>query len=668
MRRLSLDSEGSAPGRSLRCDTAHVLLVDDDPSQFNYTRTLLESLGDRYTLAWTSTYTAGLRRILAGGFDAVIIDYQLGGASGLDLVREAIAQQCDVPLIILTGQGDQSVDLQAMAIGATDYLDKADLTSELLDRTLRYAISHQASLRLIRHREAALRDNAERTAFALDAARIGVWEMDLGGEQLVWLDGMSQVTGFPPAEFPRTAEAFLDLVEPDDRSKLREGLAAVITDRGSFEFQCRMRGPDGALRWLEGKGRVFDDLDAPARILGVAIDITARKQLEEQFLQSQKIEAVGRLAGGVAHDFNNLLLAISGYAEMVADRLGPLHPSAVHVQKIWKAADSAASLTRQLLAFSRRQVLQPQVIDLNEIVRNVGSLLERLIGEEIRLETRLTTSLERVSADPGQMEQVVMNLVVNARDAMPGGGRLTIETANVDLDEHYVAKHSGATAGPHVLLAISDTGVGMEESVQRRLFEPFFTTKERGKGTGLGLATIYGIVKQSGGSIWVYSEPGRGSCFKVYLPVAAASPAEPEHLQGLSAAGATRGTETILVVEDQPEVRAVTCEMLHARGYTVLEAASGAEAIAIGRQHGRQIDVLLTDVVMPEMSGRQAASLLQRDRPGLRVIYTSGYTDDTIVHHGVLDPGLAFLQKPFSAEALSQKIRDVMDGPDRPCV
>jgi PAS domain S-box-containing protein len=648
---------------SIGRDTVRVLLVDDEPSQFTYTRLLLEGLGDRYALEWTPTYAGGLRRILDGGIDAAIVDYRLGASSGLDLVREAIAEQCDVPLIILTGQGDESIDLQAMAIGATDYLDKADLTTELLDRTLRYAISHQESLRLIRRREAAIRDNAERTAFALDAARIGVWEMDLDGGRLVWSDGMSQVTGFPPADFPRTGDAFLDLVEPDDRSKLRDGLAAAVTDLRPFEFQCRMRGPDRTLHWLEGKGRVFDDNGAPARVLGVAIDITARKQLEEQFLQSQKMEAIGRLAGGVAHDFNNLLLAITGYAELLANRLDPLHPSAVHVQQIWKAADSAAALTRQLLAFSRRQVLQPQVIDLNEIVGNIASLMKRLIGEEIRLETRFTTPLARVSADPGQMEQVLMNLAVNARDAMPGGGRLTIETANVVLDEHYVAKHGTATAGPHVVLAISDTGVGMDETVQRRLFEPFFTTKERGKGTGLGLATIYGIVKQSGGSIWVYSEPGRGSCFKVYLPVSTAPHAEQAPPEERSGDGTLTGTETILVVEDQPEVRSVTCEMLLAYGYTVLDAGSGAEAIEIARRHAGPIDVLLTDVVMPELSGKQVAAQVQLDRPGLRVIYTSGYTDNAIVHHGVLDPDLAFLQKPFSSGALAQKIRDVLDRP-----
>jgi PAS domain S-box-containing protein len=527
---------------------------------------------------------------------------------------------------------------------------------------------HQESLRMLKQREEALRDNVERTVFALDAARIGVWEMDVASGQLTWSEGIQRVTGFAPHQLPRERDAFVELIEPDDRARLLDGLGAAVASRDAVEFQFRMRGPDGSLRWLEGKGKVFGEPNAPAKMVGVAADITARKQLEEQFLQKRKIEAVGRLAGGIAHDFNNLLLAISGYSEIVSDRLGPLHPSAVHVQKIWKAAESAASLTRQLLAFSRRQVLQPQLIDLNAIVEHIGSLIERLIGEEILFETRLTQPLALVSADPSQIEQVVMNLAVNARDAMPGGGRLTIETANVDLDEHFVGQHRGAAVGPHVMLAVSDTGVGMDEAIQQRMFEPFFTTKERGKGTGLGLATIYGIVKQSGGSIWVYSEPGKGSCFKVYLPLAIARPGGELEAEAEPSAAALRGSETILVVEDQPEVRAVTSEMLHAYGYTVLEASGGSEAIAMGRQHAGVIHALLTDVVMPEMSGREVAARLKADRPDLRVVYTSGYTDNAIVHHGVLDSGLAFLQKPFASTLLAKKIREVLDGPVAPGV
>jgi PAS domain S-box-containing protein len=645
---------------------ARILLVDDERAQFSYTQALLEGLSDRYALEWTPVYEAGLNRIMRGGVDAALVDYRLGIRSGLDLAREAIGAQCDVPLVILTGQGDETIDLEAMIIGAADYLDKSELTTELLDRTLRYAMRHQVSLRMLKQREEALRDNVERTVFALDAARIGVWEMDVASGQLTWSEGIERVTGFSPHQLPRERDAFIDLVEPDDRARLVEGLSAAIASRDAVEFQFRIRGPEGSLRWLEGKGKVLGETNASAKMVGVATDITARKQLEEQFLESQKIEAVGRLAGGIAHDFNNLLLAISGYSEIVSDRLGPLHPSAVHVQKIWKAAESAASLTRQLLAFSRRQVLQPQVIDLNAIVERIGSLAERLIGEEIVLETRLTRPLALVSADPGQIEQVVMNLAVNARDAMPGGGRLTIETANVDLDDHFVGQHRGAAVGPHVMLAISDNGVGMDEAVQQRMFEPFFTTKERGKGTGLGLATIYGIVKQSGGSIWVYSELGQGSCFKVYLPVAPSQPEAESVETEAPSASALRGSETILVVEDQAEVRAVTSEMLHAFGYNVLEASCGAEAIAIGRQHAGAIHALLTDVVMPEMSGREVAAWLKADRPELRVVYTSGYTDNAIVHHGVLDSGLAFLQKPFASNALAKKIRDVLDGPDAP--
>jgi len=653
---------------AMESTTARILLVDDEPSQFSYTTDLLERLRPRYALEWSQNYESGLYRIMRGDVDAALVDYRLGARSGLELAREAMARECDVPLVILTAQGDESVDFQAMLIGVADYLDKTDLTPELLDRTLRYAMRHQESLRLLRRAENAQREHLARMAFALDAARMGVWEIDIASGQVAWSDGMQRVTGYAPEAFPSAADAFIELVEPDDRPQLRDGLAAAVADRQPFAFEFRLHGPDGKLRWLEGKGKVFGEPHLPPKLVGVATDITARKQLEEQFLQSQKIEAIGRLAGGIAHDFNNLLLAITGYAEMVSDRLGPLHPSAVHVQKIWKAAESAASLTRQLLAFSRRQVLQPQLIDLNDIVAHIASMIERLISEEIQLETRLTQPLPRVSADPGQVEQVVMNLAVNARDAMPGGGRLTIETATVDLDERYVAQHRGARIGPHVMLAISDTGVGMDETVQQRLFEPFFTTKENGKGTGLGLATIYGIVKQSGGSIWVYSEPGQGSCFKVYLPVGDAQRADTARAEGSTAAVPAGGTETVLVVEDQGDVRGVTCEMLRAFGYTVLEADGSAEAIAIAQRHAGPIHLLLTDVVMPEMSGRHVAVQLTVGRPHLRVIYTSGYTDNAIVHHGVLDPGVAFLQKPFSSSALAAKIREVLDGEHPPGV
>ncbi len=389
----------------------------------------------------------------------------------------------------------------------------------------------------------------------------------------------------------------------------------------------------------------------------------ARHVLEEQLGQSRKMEAVGRLAGGVAHDFNNLLTAILGYSSLVLDQLDPGHPARADVEEMRRAGESAASLTQQLLAFSRKQILQPQVLDLNHVVTRADSLLQRLIGEHISLVTSLDAALDRVSADPGQLEQVIVNLAINARDAMPDGGKLTIETANVELDEAYVEQHGGSSPGPHVMLAVSDTGIGMDAETSARIFEPFFTTKRRGEGTGLGLSTVYGIVTQSGGSIWVYSEPGQGTTFKVYFPRAAqdrrpAAPAAPAaRAEGLA------GTETILLAEDQPEVRSVACAVLTRYGYRVLEASCGEEALEVLRGHREPVHLLLSDVVMPSMSGPELARLVQLQRPGIRVLFASGYTDDAIVRHGVLDPGVAFLQKPFTPTALLRKIRELLDAP-----
>ena len=392
----------------------------------------------------------------------------------------------------------------------------------------------------------------------------------------------------------------------------------------------------------------------------ISYDMTDRKKLEEQLRQSQKMEAIGKLAGGIAHDFNNLLKAILGYAELVMAELDDGHPLLPKVAEIRKAGERAASLTRQLLAFSRKQVLQPKVLKLNSIVENMENMLSRLIGENVELVTVLNESTGRVKADPGQIEQVIMNLAINARDAMPAGGRLSIETANVSLDESYVQTHRGVQPGPYVMLAIADTGSGMSSEVQSHLFEPFFTTKEKDKGTGLGLATVYGIVKQSGGDIWVYSEPGKGTTIKIYLPRVEESPeiVEPAEAQ---APRRTQGHETILVVEDEEMVLELACETLRAEGYNVLKAGSAMEALALSDQYESEIHLMLTDLVMPQMSGFELAKKLNSRRPNAKVMHMSGYTDTTAFQNGYLEEGMAYLQKPFTTKSLAQKVREVLD-------
>ncbi|HEY4951161.1 MAG TPA: CHASE4 domain-containing protein [Candidatus Acidoferrales bacterium] len=417
-----------------------------------------------------------------------------------------------------------------------------------------------------------------------------------------------------------------------------------------FESHVRpLRGPDGEI----------------IGVIGVALDITDRKHLADQLRQSQKLQAVGELAGGVAHDFNNLLMVVKGHAEMLLDRLPGASaerqsPARQNAEQIQQAAERAAGLTRQLLAFSRMQVLQPRVLDLNEVVAGMIQMVSRVIGANIELAFLPGANLGRVKADPSQIEQVALNLVVNARDAMPDGGRLTIETSNVHLDRDYATEHAVVDPGDYVMLTVSDSGIGMDAATQARIFEPFFTTKSQGRGTGLGLATVYGVVKQSGGYVWVYSEVGHGTTFKVYLPMVQApvekkAPEKPE-------SGHEPGTETILFVEDEQSVRELVREYLTARGYQVLDAGDGVEALKIASTHKGKIHLLITDVVMPRLSGRELAARLAATRSDLKVLYISGYTDDSVFRHGVLEGGMAFLQKPFNLKALATKIRGILDG------
>jgi two-component system cell cycle sensor histidine kinase/response regulator CckA len=497
--------------------------------------------------------------------------------------------------------------------------------------------------------EEKLRRSQEWLERAQAVAHVGSWVSDTAEDgALEWSAETLRIFGLLPGSFDGRIETFFSMVHPEDRLAVEKASAEARAGRAGYGIDHRIVRADGSVRWVHEEADVLrDEAGRAASMIGTVQDITDRKRLEEQLLQSQKMEAIGRLAGGIAHDFNNLLTAIIGYADLLARRVKGTAFLEHNVGEILEAAERAAALTRQLLAFSRKQVLQPRVLSLNAVVADMESMLRRLIGEDVQLVTDLGENLGRVRADPTQLEQVILNLAVNARDAMPRGGKLTVETSNVELDD-----------GRYVTLSVSDNGIGMDVETCSRVFEPFFTTKELGKGTGLGLAMVYGIVAQSGGSIRVYSKPGEGATFEVFLPrvddplAPDADPAERP---------ADGGSETLLVAEDEDGVRALICEILRELGYRVLEASRPEVAIKAMTDGGPPVHLLLTDVVMPGMDGRQLAEKLTTLQPGLRVLYMSGYTGEAIAEHGVLEHGTQLLQKPFTPDALARKVREVLD-------
>jgi two-component system cell cycle sensor histidine kinase/response regulator CckA len=454
-----------------------------------------------------------------------------------------------------------------------------------------------------------------------------------------------------------------EAVHPEDRERVARSLPAQAT--GRWDETYRIVRPDGSNRWIrtraypvrDGHGRIY-------RVAGVSRDVTEYRRLEEQFRQAQKMEAVGRLAGGVAHDFNNMLSVILSYTALVLDDLPPGGRMRDDIHEVHRAGQRAAELTRQLLAFSRQQMIQPRVLDLGQVVLDMERMLRRLLGEDVALSLLASPAAGKVYADPSQIEQIVMNLVVNARDAMPAGGKLTLEVRSVEIDAAGTAGRPGFVAGSYMMLVVTDTGMGMDVPTRERIFEPFFSTKEKGKGTGLGLSTVFGIVKQSQGYIHVSSEPGRGASFQVYLPrtdraFETADPAPPEP-------ATLHGSETILLVEDDEQVREMSQAILRRNGYQVLDAQNGGEAFLISEKFDGSIDLLLTDVVMPRMSGRELAERLTPRRPEMRVLFVSGHAEDSIVRHGVLEAGIAFLQKPITPEVLLRKLRAVLTATDAP--
>jgi two-component system, cell cycle sensor histidine kinase and response regulator CckA len=658
-----------------------VLLIEDNPSDALLIQTMLrEARGMTFQLERASTLEAGCERLRRGTVDVVLLDLGLPDSSGLDTLRGLRAGTAStplVPVVVMSGDEDEEVAVQAVQQGAQDYLVKGQVDRGQLMRSIRYAKERSEAEEALRQAHADLEKRVvERTAelrtvaddlrasqqllqAIIDNATALICLKDLEGRYLLVNRSFEHVVKKNNHEilgrtdhhlFPResadTYRAF-DRQALDARAALETELVAILDD--------------GPHTYITVKCPLYDPAGNAFAVCGISTDITERKRLEDQLRHSQKMEAVGRLAGGVAHDFNNLLTGILGYSEIALGRSRAGDSPREEVEEIRKAAERAAGLTTQLLAFSRRQLLQPRLVDLNSVVAGMDRMLRRLIGEDIELVTALAPEVGGVRADPGQIEQVIMNLAVNSRDAMPQGGTLTIETASVVLDHAGARNHPPLQPGSFVMLKVGDTGLGMDEETQRHIFEPFFTTKDPGRGTGLGLSTVYGIVRQSGGQIFVSSARGAGTRFDIYLPRATGEP-EREPVR-LAAPRPGVGRETILLVEDEAIVRKLAGDVLRKAGYRVLEAASGKDALVACAEHHGPLHLLIADVVLPQMSGSELAEKVARARPETRVLYMSGYTDNPIVRDAVLDQGIVFMQKPFTPDRLLASVRQALEDP-----
>lgn len=584
-------------------------------------------------------------------YDVVISDFRMPGWTGLDALAALRASGSDAPLIVVTGTlGDESA-VELVKQGVSDYVLKDNLSR--LPLVVIRSVQESRARReraVVEQQFTQLAENIAEVFFVVDANFTKAFFVNKAYET---------VFGRSCESVYDNPQSFLDAVHPDDATTLRESSERIRRGEEGGQISFRVVRDDGEVRWLLSRAVGIRDTQGRVdRISGLALDVTEHRNLEERFLAAQKMEAIGRLAGGVAHDFNNLLTVITSYTTSMLGEVSADHPFTADLEEIMKAADAAAQLTRQLLMFSRRTVVQPRVVEVEQVVSGAQRMLARVIGEDIALEIVTSGRPCAVRIDPGQLEQVIMNLVVNARDAMPQGGVVRLETDVVSLDAAAVSGPWHATPGRFARLTSSDTGCGMDLTTQAKAFDPFFTTKEAGKGTGLGLATVYGIVKGAGGLVTVSSAPGHGATFCVYLPLTEDTP------EALVARAAeppiSRAAVSVLVVDDSAAVRTAVRRSLERYGYEVLAADSGTSALSIAAQHPGPIALLLTDVVMPRMSGRELAEQFSALRPHAKILYTSGYTDDSVVRHGVMESSVAFIQKPFTPQDLHAKVREVL--------
>ena len=633
-----------------------LLLVEDRPDDAILVVKHLEHAGYQVEFERVETAVDLERALDQSGWDVVLSDYSLPQLTALDAL-EITKEKCeDLPFIVVSGTVGEDVAVEAMRKGAHDYILKGSLTRlcAAVEREVREAEVRRQQT----HVAAALQESEARFGRVLENVPDVIYRVRLLPDlELEYISSAAErVCGRAPEELIGRGRELLDLVHPDDLPLVTESVHR--NDFGSK--RVRWIHKNGEVRWLDHRNTpVYGDNGEVVALEGAARDVTEERQLEAQLEVAQRMEAIGRLAGGVAHDFNNLLTIINTIVALLLEGASLAPEVADDIREIGDAGRAAAGLTSQLLAFSRRQIRRVELVDVNEVLHAVDRMLRRLIGEDIAFETVLAPDLSSVEADRAQIEQIIMNLAVNARDAMPRGGRITLETSPAQLDEDYARSHANVAPGDYVMLGVSDDGCGMDEQTRARIFEPFFTTKGKGRGTGLGLSTVYGIVKQNDGHIFVYSEVGKGTTFKVYLPVSKNANAVPASVRRPSTK--RTGSETILLVEDSPKVRAVTARSLVRGGYKVLESKNERDAIRLARQYSGVIHMLITDIVMPEMSGKEVAAAVLVSRPDIRVLYISGYTDNSIVHHGVLERDVAFLAKPFTPDSLLGRVQEELE-------
>jgi PAS domain S-box-containing protein len=632
-----------------------VLLVEDNVADARLVTEYLCETPSRFAVTHVRLLKDACDAVAGDDFSVIVLDLGLPDSQGLETLHVMRAATGGTPVIVLTGLDDEALAIDAVVNGAQDYLVKGASTGQLLRHSVIYAIERARV-------ESAMRDRDERFRQLADNMREVFFVVDVQFRATLYVSpGYEIVWGVPCSTLYDRPTSFIESVVAEDVAVVMENIARVQGGEDAGEIEFRIIRPDGERRWVLTHTMPVRDANGDVyRLAGVAIDVTERRTLELQYRQAQKMEAVGRLAGGVAHDFNNLLTVISSYTSLILTENAVSAAIRDDLEQVAKAADSAAALTRQLLAFSRRQVVNQKVLDLNEVTQDAQKILRRVIGEDVRLVTKLGADLGRVIADFGQIEQVIMNLAVNARDAMPSGGQLSIETANTELMQPFSRDGFVAPPGKYVAISVRDTGVGMDEETKQRIFEPFFTTKEAGKGTGLGLATVFGIVQQSGGYVAVDSEVGKGSSFSVFFPRVESLPDE----KSVPSAGSSaRGTETVLLVEDVAALREIVRRVLVESGYSVLDAPDARSALLQSEKYRHTIHLLLSDVVLPGISGPELAERLKSSRPEMKVLFTSGYTGESAGRPGLSGANVAFMQKPFTPETLKRRVRETLSTP-----